>query len=135
MVSGAARVHANATLLRRALVNLVQNAICYTPAGGNVRVEAATAPEGQAVTLTVTDTGTGIAPALIPRLCERHVQGAMRASGSTGAGLGLGLAIVRSIAKLHGGGVSIESREGEGTRVTLRLPLSASAVCVDIAQL
>ena len=106
--------------LDRALVNLMSNAVKYTPEGGNVWVTGKAAA-GWAV-VTVRDTGIGIPEADREHLFERF----FRASNAVGQGIpgtGLGLAIVRALIGFLGGRVSLDSREGEGTTVTVRLPL------------
>ncbi|WP_422931141.1 heavy metal sensor histidine kinase [Singulisphaera sp. PoT] len=108
------------TLLQRALGNLLTNAFAHTTMGGRVNVSAS---DGDgALTITVADTGTGIAAEHLPLLFDRFYR--PDASRSAGGGVGLGLAIVKSIAELHGGTVSISSRPGEGTMVTVRLPMA-----------
>ncbi|MBK8724466.1 MAG: HAMP domain-containing protein [Holophagaceae bacterium] len=102
------------SLLERALHNLVANALRHTPEGG--RVTLAARREGGACLLSVLDTGRGVDPALKPRLGQRWTKG----QGSRG--LGLGLAIVRSIARLHGGDVAILEATGTGTEVRMDIP-------------
>ncbi|MDQ6879960.1 MAG: HAMP domain-containing histidine kinase, partial [Candidatus Dormibacteraeota bacterium] len=99
--------------MRSALANVISNAIRHTPAGGSVRVGVRSA--GDEVIISVTDTGEGIPTDLMPRVFERFV----RAPSSTGSGLGL--AIVHDIVSAHGGKVEIESAEGIGTAVRVRL--------------
>ena len=101
-----ATVRGDATALRRALLNLVENAIKYTPPGGKVELGLATG-NGMAV-VTVSDTGIGLDPADADRIFEPFVRlDAARARDTGGAGLGL--AIARSIAVAHGGRLSVES--------------------------
>ena len=101
--------------LLQVLVNLVGNAIKYTPPGGRVGVH--THDLGDDVEVTIEDTGVGIAPDALPRVFDRYWQ----ASGTRG-GSGLGLAIVKSIVEAHGGSVHAESTPGTGSRFTIRLP-------------
>jgi two-component system heavy metal sensor histidine kinase CusS len=112
------------TLVQRALGNLVSNALAHTPAGGSV-VMAASA-DSPSVLLEVSDTGVGIPPEALPRVFDRFYRVDTSRSQASG-GTGLGLAIVQSIAQLHGGNVQITSQVLHGTRVTLRIPNSASA--------
>ena len=115
---GDAALDADPVLLRRALSNLIANALQHTPAGGEVRLEVA---EGAGkVSITVTDTGEGIAPRHLPHLFTRFYRA--DASRSSSERSGLGLAVVKSIVELHGGTVSIESTEGTGTRIDIVLP-------------
>ncbi len=113
-------VIADSALLRRALGNLVANALRHTPSGGRIRVDA-TVPSAHAAEIVVSDTGHGIAPEDLPHVLDRFY----RADGARprrGQGTGLGLAIVQSIMQLHGGSVSIQSELGRGTTVKLTFP-------------
>lgn len=107
------------TLLQSALGNLIQNAIAHTPRGGTVTLTGRR--DNGHICLEVSDTGGGISPDHLPFVLDRfyRVDGARNRQGGNA---GLGLAIVKSIATLHGGEVKIESRMGEGTRVTLMMP-------------
>lgn len=124
-VPGALAISADRMLVRRALVNVVANAIRHTPPGG--RVEIIASESESAVMLVVGDTGEGIAPELLPHVFDRYVRG-RAADGAGAAGSGLGLAIVRGIMTLHGGTASIASRLGEGTRVSLNFPHTRTAL-------
>ncbi len=107
--------------LRRALLNLVENAVKYTPRGGKVEI-ALTRADGVAE-ITVADTGIGIDADEIERIFEPfHRLEAARAYDTGGAGLGL--AIARSIVIAHGGTITVESTPGAGSRFTVRLPLA-----------
>lgn len=114
------RVQGDADRLRQVLVNLLANALHYTPHGG--RVEVQVWPEGSQVWVTVSDTGPGIAPEDLPHIFDRFYRADNARARSTG-GSGLGLAIVRSLVMLHGGTVRADSRPGEGSRFTISLPL------------
>lgn len=116
---GALQLDADRLLLRRAVVNLVTNAIRHTPPGGSVTLEAR--PEDGAVVVRVRDTGAGIPSELLPRVFERHFRGAPAAEGRSD-GAGLGLSIVRGVMTLHGGTAEIQSEPGCGSIVTLRFP-------------
>jgi heavy metal sensor kinase len=109
----------DAAALRRALLNLVDNAVKYTPAGGSVVISLERSPEG--TTLVVEDTGIGIDAADAQRVFEPFVRLDAARSRDTG-GTGLGLAIARSIVLAHGGTLDVESRPGAGSRFTIRLP-------------
>lgn len=112
------------TLLQRAIVNLVSNAVAHTPPGGRVLLKSKT--ETATVRIEVSDTGVGIPAEALPKVFDRffRVDGSRsQASGGTG----LGLAIVQSIVVLHGGNVEIASEPGHGTRVTLRMPIAPAA--------
>ena len=108
----------DAERLERAVVNLIDNAVKFTPAGGSVRVAAAL--EDDAIRVDVTDTGAGIAPEDLPRVFERFYK-ADRARGNRGTGLGL--AIVKHAVEAHGGDVIAESKEGRGSTFSFTIPL------------
>ena len=113
------KVQADRDRLAQILINLVDNAVKYTPGGGSVTVEG-TAGAGL-VEVAVVDTGVGIPPADLPRITERFYRVDKARSRQLG-GTGLGLAIVKHLVAAHGGTLVIESRLGEGTRVRVMLP-------------
>ncbi|HTG80839.1 MAG TPA: ATP-binding protein, partial [Geobacteraceae bacterium] len=98
--------------LEQVLINLLDNAIKYTPANGSVTVSAADA--GDMVRIAVTDSGIGIPPKDLPRLFERFYRVDEARSREQG-GTGLGLSIVKHIVQLHGGTVAVESTPGKGS--------------------
>jgi two-component system, OmpR family, heavy metal sensor histidine kinase CusS len=122
-IAGAPAAQLDRDLLRRALGNLVENALAHTPRGGTVTLSAGT--ENGSLLLGVRDTGCGIAAEHLPRVFDRFYRADPSRTAATG-GTGLGLAIVKSIAELHGGAAEIESEPGKGTRVRLRLPMTKS---------
>ncbi|MDR7277179.1 sensor histidine kinase [Catenuloplanes atrovinosus] len=105
--------------LRQIVGNLLSNAVRHTPPGGTVALAADLVRDELVV--TVTDTGTGIAPEDLPHVFDRFWRADDSRRRSTG-GSGLGLAIVRDLAAAHGGGVEAVSALGAGTTVTVRLP-------------
>jgi heavy metal sensor kinase len=107
--------------LRRAVLNLVDNAVKYTPAGGKVGLSLV-ARDGQA-RIAVQDTGIGIDPVDAARIFDPFVRLDAARSRDAG-GAGLGLALVRAIVAAHGGTVNLESAPGTGSRFTIRLPLA-----------
>lgn len=116
-VSAGLSVDADPALLRAALLNLLDNAVKYSPDGGEVTLRAL--DMGGRVAIQVTDSGIGIAPEHQGRLFERH----FRVHPEDGPhGLGLGLFMVREVARLHGGEVTVSSILGEGSVFTLLLP-------------
>ena len=118
-------VMGDAARLQQVLWNLVANAIKFTPAGGDVFVEAA-ARDGEAE-LRVRDTGIGIDPGFLPHVFERFRQ-ADSSTTRTHSGVGLGLSIVRHLVELHGGQISAASEgAGRGATFVVRLPLAAHA--------
>jgi signal transduction histidine kinase len=107
--------------LRQVFANLLDNAIKYTPDGGQVRINVARANDSAVV--TVTDTGTGIAAEHLPRIWERLY----RADPSRSErGLGLGLSLVKAYVVAHGGDVDARSEPGRGSAFTVRLPFIAA---------
>ena len=106
------------------LINLISNAIKFTPRDGTVTVGAVC--EAGKLVLTVEDTGVGIGPEDLPRLGEAFFQ-ARGTYDRKHDGTGLGLSIVKGLADLHCGDTEIHSRLGEGTRVTVRLPIDCEA--------
>ena len=109
---------ADPTRLAQMLDNLITNAIKFTPQGGAVTVGASQA--GDALRLTVSDTGVGVPAEEIDHLFERFFRAS---TGATIRGTGLGLSIVKSIADVHGGSISVSSEAGAGTTFTIDLPL------------
>jgi PAS domain S-box-containing protein len=105
----------------QALGNLIGNALKFTPSGGTVTVSVAA--DGEAVRISVADTGPGIAPEQLPRLFDRYWQ----ANTADRRGIGLGLSIVQGIAAAHGGDVQVRSQLGAGTTFTLVLPAAEPA--------
>lgn len=117
-------VLADGDRLRQVLINLVDNAIKYTPAGGEVTVRVAHAAPSRphaTVEIAVTDTGVGIPTQDLPRLTERFFRVDKARSRELG-GTGLGLAIVKHIIQAHHGELEISSAVGQGTTVSAFLP-------------
>jgi signal transduction histidine kinase len=97
--------------IRQVISNLLSNAIRHTPSGGSVKVAVSSVSDQ--VTMTVTDTGEGIAPELLPHVSERFIK------GPNSKGSGLGLAIAHDIIEAHGGTLTITSETGKGTVATI----------------
>lgn len=117
---GEAQLSADALLLRRALSNLLSNALRHTPEGGSVTVQALQTSDGGSV-VRVMDSGIGITPEHLAKLGDRFYRvDPARSEGAAGAGLGL--AIAKSIMRLHGGQLQIESTVGKGTIISLLFP-------------
>jgi signal transduction histidine kinase len=113
------QVPGDSDLLRQLLLNLVDNAMAYTPAGGQVTIEAGESDDGEHVVISVSDTGKGISAEDLPHIFERH----FRADpGGTKVGSGLGLYISALIAKAHNGWIEVSSSPDEGSRFSLWLP-------------
>jgi len=109
----------NPPLLEQAVVNLVDNAVKYSPSGGVVEVTLDEAPDE--IVISVSDHGPGVAREHLPRLFERFYRVDKARSRDLG-GTGLGLAIVKHIAQAHGGRVSVDSRIGNGSTFRIHLP-------------
>jgi two-component system heavy metal sensor histidine kinase CusS len=118
--AGEASLLGDPTLFRRAVSNLLANALKHTPAGGRVTIAARPVADGS-TEIVVRDTGAGIPREALPRVFDRFFQ-VDQSRDLTAKGCGLGLAIVQSIMRLHGGTVAIDSELGRGTTVTLRFP-------------
>ena len=114
----AASLRTDAVRLAQVLANLVDNGIRYNRPGGHVTVAIAT--EGDGVRIDVTDDGVGIPAAEMPLVFQRFYR--VRRQAEAAGGSGLGLAIVKHLVRALGGTVTLASREGEGTTVTLLLP-------------
>jgi cell cycle sensor histidine kinase DivJ len=108
--------------LRQVLINLISNAVKFTPRGGSVVVSVRMS--GHDLLIIVSDTGIGIAEEDLERVGDPFFQAAS-SYARTYEGTGLGLSVVKGIVDLHGGSFSIASRVGEGTRVSIRLPREA----------
>ena len=113
------RVSGDRFSLERCLSNVLENAVCYTPAGGSVSVSVQR--RGGRVLLRVTDTGIGISAEDLPHVVEPFYRGS-RARGVHEGGAGLGLTIARAAMDEHRGTLEIESRPGEGTTISLGFP-------------
>ncbi|MCX8156273.1 MAG: ATP-binding protein [Verrucomicrobiae bacterium] len=114
-------LEADENILKQVLVNLLTNAVKFTPERGKVSLETVAEPERQAVAFVVRDTGIGIAPENMDRLFQPFVQlhdGLARQFSGTG----LGLSLVYRLTDLHGGSVSVASTPGLGSTFTVRLP-------------
>jgi PAS domain S-box-containing protein len=120
---GDVTVAGDVALLRQVVVNLLDNAIKYTPSGGHVTVELSIPDDADArAVISVVDTGVGIAPDEQIRLFEKFYR-VRRGAGSDVAGTGLGLALVKSIVERHGGKVWVNSRLNKGSAFYVSLPL------------
>ena len=109
-------VRGDANRLKQVIINLIDNALKFTPAGGTIRV--ATTTEQVSAKLIVADTGCGIEAEDLPHVTEKFYKASTGQGGS-----GLGLAICKEIIELHGGQLAIDSERGAGTIVTIRVPL------------
>ena len=113
---GLATISGDRARLIQALSNLIDNALKFTPVGGEVKIRQESS-EG-AVRISVTDTGPGISPEDVPCLFDRF----WRAKAGSAAGLGLGLSIAKGIVEAHGGRIDVASTPGHGSRFTVVLP-------------
>lgn len=113
-------VQADRELMNQAVQNVIDNAIKYTHNGGEINISVRF-EEDQWAAIRVADNGSGIAPVDEPRLFERFYRGAGRSIKDGGSGLGL--AIVKSIIERHNGSIHVQTRLGEGSAFTLRIPM------------
>jgi len=114
---GDGQIYADPDLFERAVGNLLDNALRFTPENGSIQITLS--DHDADFEVAVSDTGCGIAPEHLPRVFDRFY----RAESSRGSdGAGLGLALVKSIVDLHGGSATIQSQVGHGTTVTLQFP-------------
>jgi signal transduction histidine kinase len=120
-INGDVRVEGDRARIKQVIVNLVDNAIKYTPEGGEVRVLVGS--EIDLAVVRVEDDGAGIPEEALPHLFERFYRVDKARSRQMG-GVGLGLAIVKSIVTAHGGRVTVEGAEGRGSRFRVQLPLA-----------
>ncbi len=118
----------DAVLIEQVLVNLLENAVKYTPAGTPIEIEARARPGG--VELSVSDRGPGIAAGQEQRIFEKFY----RVPGVEGSGFGLGLAICRGIAMAHGGELSAHNRAGGGAEFRMQLPIEGPPPTLDTAE-
>jgi heavy metal sensor kinase len=108
--------------LIQVVLNLLDNAIRYTPPGGQVQASVSQTPPF--ASLTVRDTGIGIAPQHLPHIFERFYRADPAREQTGGSSSGLGLSIVEWIVRMHGGSVTVESQEGQGSCFTVCLPIA-----------
>jgi two-component system cell cycle sensor histidine kinase PleC len=124
-------IAADRRAIKQVLMNILSNAVKFTPAGGRVAVKARALPDS--VSIAIEDTGIGIPAEEIRRLGQPFMQVANQFT-KTHKGSGLGLAIARSLVELHGGAMKIWSTEGVGTIISVRLPWQQPDVQVDAAE-
>jgi two-component system, OmpR family, manganese sensing sensor histidine kinase len=110
-------------LLRQAVINLLSNACCYTPAGGQITLKLSA--QKRSAVIQVQDTGVGIAPEDLPHIFDRFYRVDKMRSRQTG-GFGLGLAIARQIVEAHNGALSVRSQLGKGSCFEIRLPCTST---------
>jgi two-component system phosphate regulon sensor histidine kinase PhoR len=108
--------------LTQILINVIDNAVKFTPDGGSVSIAAMPQPGEERLVLKIADTGPGIPPAEIPRLGQRFYRVDKTRSRELG-GTGLGLSIVKHLMQAHGGQMNIDSVLGAGTTVSLFFPV------------
>jgi len=119
-------IEADRARIRQLVMNLVSNAVKYTPAGGHIWLVLTASPE--AATISVRDTGLGIAPGDVDRVFDRFWRAdAARSRTGERPGFGLGLSICRWIAEAHGGSIAVTSRPGRGSTFTVTLPRTGLA--------
>ena len=127
-----AAIEADPDLVQRAVLNLLQNAVKFTPSGGLIEVFTAPGeaqPPPPMLWICVRDTGVGVEPAEQSRIFQRfyRLDRARTAHSGSGAGTGLGLAVVRHIAEVHGGSVDLQSEVGLGSTFRFSVPVAPAA--------
>ena len=115
------QINADPARLKQIILNILRNAISHTPEGGTIEIQAE--KSGDSVKITVRDTGIGIPEQDLDRVFQAFERTRAGKGKQGQSGAGLGLALVKNIAELHNGYVTIHSREGEGTAVALTLPI------------
>jgi len=115
------RVRADAKRLRQVVANLLDNAVKYTPAGGQVEIEARTEPER--VLISIKDSGVGMEAEELPKIWDRLYRGQASLSQR---GLGLGLSLVRAVVLAHKGSVDARSAPGQGSQFVISLPIDSA---------
>ena len=123
-------VLADPNRLQQIIINLLENACKYTPAGGHINVRAEARHDGAAgtgdyVLISVEDTGVGIPPEELPHIFERFYRSQNSLAAEAG-GAGLGLSITKALVEAHGGQISAESEVGKGSTFTVTLPAAPS---------
>jgi len=118
--AGLPEIHGDRDRLRQVLLNLVDNAIQWTSEGGKITIEAGLA--GDHIRTLITDTGTGIDPADLPRIFDQFYKAGKRLSGKAG-GAGLGLSIAKHVVEAHGGAIWVSSKLGKGSTFGFDLPV------------
>ena len=121
---GVSTVRGDRDKITQVLVNLIGNAVKFTPIGGSIHVGAEPGEKGS-VQISVTDTGCGVEQDDIPKVFDKFYRGTAAISGPPGAGLGL--AIAKHLVELHGGRIWVESVPGKGARFSFTLPVGALA--------
>jgi signal transduction histidine kinase len=120
-------VHVDPQRMQQVLGNLVSNSLRHTPAGGTIELRAER--DGTDVAIAVRDTGSGISPDDLPHLFDRFWRGD-RSRSREGHRTGLGLAIARQLTEAHGGAMKAASQPGDGTTITVRLPIAQAVMNV-----
>ena len=122
-------IEADKERIEQVIINVLSNSVKYTPDGGKINVKAYTV-DNSTVEITVADNGIGIPKEDAKRIFERFYRVEKSRTSETG-GTGLGLAIAKEIVTAHGGTIGIESELGEGTTITIRLPIKTSLKTID----
>jgi two-component system, cell cycle sensor histidine kinase DivJ len=130
--TGLEQVICDRRAIKQIILNLLSNALKFTPAGGNVTIAAVR--DGQMIDISVADSGIGISAEDLPRLGQPFFQ-AKGTYDRAYEGTGLGLSVVRGLVGLHGGTLEVESAPGSGTRVCLRIPADGSSGSIEPVQI
>ena len=108
------------------MINIISNAIKFTPKDGTIAVGAKLSGSADQIEISVADTGVGIPAEDLPKIFGKFQQAKNRSQGDK-SGTGLGLTIAQELVHLHGGKISVDSKEGEGTTFTFTLPMNLTA--------
>jgi two-component system cell cycle sensor histidine kinase PleC len=125
VAAGLPPIRGDRRAIKQILINVVSNAVKYTPSGGSIAIRAEAEPA--AIAIAIADTGTGIRPEDLPRVTEPFFRAGDVYTSNAAGGAGLGLSIASGLVEAHGGSLAIASKFGEGTTVTLRFPVSPPA--------
>jgi two-component system phosphate regulon sensor histidine kinase PhoR len=122
-IDNAAEVPADRDRLKSVFLNLLDNALHYSPEGGVIHLSL-TIPSNDAIQIIVEDSGPGIAPYDLPHIFKRFYRADTERARENGSGLGLAIAL--QVVQLHGGNISVESTLGVGSKFIVELPLHSS---------
>ncbi|MGH7004172.1 MAG: sensor histidine kinase, partial [Alphaproteobacteria bacterium] len=115
-------IHADRRALKQVVINLISNAVKFTPEKGRITIRVAGGGAPGGIEITIADSGSGIAPEHLPHVTEPFYRAGDAYTTGPASGAGLGLSIAHGLLKAHGGSLDIASHPGRGTTVTLRFP-------------
>jgi signal transduction histidine kinase len=127
------KVNADPERLQQALINLVGNALKFTPAGGSIHLQARHIGEPNSVQISVSDTGSGIPAEDQKHIFDEFGRTRRRSADHSNHGAGLGLAITRRVVEAHGGEIKVKSQLGKGSTFVITLPVERAAKPANVA--